>query len=74
MKLIGADIYTENTLTDKIIDFSSLKQACIAISKLPCNEQEITLLCIGNWNLDYIKRNETVDEYYQRMLDMIAQI
>ena len=74
MKLTGADIYIENTLTDKIIDFPSLKQACIAISKLPYNEQEITLLCIGNRNLDYIKRNETVDEYYQRMLNMVKNI
>lgn len=74
MKLTGADIYTENTFTDKIIDFPSLKQACIAISKLPHTEQEVTLLCVGNWNLDYIKRNETVDEYYQRMLNMVKNI
>ena len=74
MKLTGADIYTENTLTDEIKDFPSLKQACLYISKLPYSEQEITLLCVGNWNLDYIKRNETVEEYYQRMRDMVAQI
>lgn len=74
MLLTGADIYTENTLTDKIIDYPSLKQACIAISKLPRKEQEITLLCVGNWNLDYIKRNETVEEYYQRMLNMVKNI
>lgn len=74
MKLKGADIYTENTLNGKIVDFPSLKQACIAISKLPRTEQEVTLLCVGNWNLDYIKRNETVEEYYQRMLDMVARI
>lgn len=74
MRLTGADIYTENILNDKIYDFPSLKQACIAISKLPYREQEITLLCIGNRNLDYIKRNETVEEYYQRMRDMAAQI
>ena len=74
MKLTGADIYTENTITDEIKDFPSLKQACLYISKLPYSEQEITLLCIGNRNLDYIKRNETVEEYYQRMRDMVAQI
>lgn len=74
MKLTGADIYTENTLTDEIKDFPSLKQACLYISKLSYSEQEITLLCIGNRNLDYIKRNETVEEYYQRMRDMVAQI
>lgn len=74
MKLTGADIYTENTITDEIKDFPSLKQACLYISKLPYSEQEITLLCVGNWNLDYIKRNETVEEYYQRMRDMVAQI
>ena len=74
MKLTGADIYTENTLTDEIKDFPSLKQACLYISKLSYGEQEITLLCIGNRNLDYIKRNETVEEYYQRMRDMVAQI
>ena len=74
MKLTGADIYTENTITDGIKDFPSLKQACLYISKLSYSEQEITLLCIGNRNLDYIKRNETVEEYYQRMRDMVAQI
>lgn len=74
MKLTGADIYTENTLTDEIKDFPSLKQACLYISKLSYNEQEITLLCIGTMNLDYIKRNETVDEYYQRMLNMVKNI
>lgn len=74
MKLTGADIYTENTITDEIKDFPSLKQACLYISKLPYSEQEITLLCVGNWNLDYIKRNESFEEYYQRMRDMVAQI
>ena len=74
MKLTEADIYTENTLTDEIKDFPSLKQACLYISKLSYNEQEITLLCIGTMNLDYIKRNETVDEYYQRMLNMVKNI
>ena len=74
MLLTGADIYTENTITEEIVDFPSLKQACIAISKLPRKEQEITLLCVGNWNLDYIKRNETIEEYYQRMLNMVKNI
>ena len=74
MKLTGADIYTENTLTGIITDFPSLKQACLYISKLSYQEQEITLLCIGNWNLDYIKRNESLDDYYQRMLQMITKI
>lgn len=74
MKLTNADIYTENTFSGKIVDFPSLKQACIAISKLPYQKQEITLLCVGNWNLDYIKRNETVGEYYQRMLKMVKEI
>ena len=74
MKLTGADIYTENTLTDEIKDFPSLKQACIAISKLPHAEQEVTLLCVGNWNLDYIKREETLENYYNRMRKMIQKI
>ena len=74
MKLTGADIYTENTITDEIKDFPSLKQACLYISKLSYNEQEITLLCIGNWNLDYIKRNESFEEYYQHMLKMATAI
>lgn len=74
MKLKGADIYTENTLNGKIVDFPSLKQACIAISKLPRTEQEVTLLCVGNWNLDYIKREETLENYYNRMRKMIQKI
>ena len=74
MKLKGADIYTENTLNGKIVDFPSLKQACIAISKLPHTEQEVTLLCVGNWNLDYIKREETLENYYNRMRKMIQKI
>ena len=74
MKLTGADIYTHHIFTDKITNFKSLKQACKHIFNLPKEEQEITLLCIGNWNLDYIKHGETLEDYYNRMKEMIQKI
>ena len=74
MKLKNANIYTENTLTGQIIKFKSLKDACNKMYLLSNTEKSEVLLCIGNWNLDYIGKNETVEEYYQRMLDMVAKI
>ena len=74
MKLKNADIYTENTLTGQIIKFKSLKDACYKMFLLSNTEKSEVLLCISNWNLDYIGKNETVEEYYQRMLDMVAKI
>ena len=74
MKITNAEIYSENTLTGQIIKFKSVKDACKKMFQLTNREKTEVLLCIGNWNLDYIKKNETLEEYYQRMLKMIKKI
>ena len=74
MKLTGTNIYTQHIFTDKITTFKSLKQACQHIYNLSKEEQEVTLLCINNWNLDYIKHGETLEDYYNRMKDMAQKI
>ena len=74
MKLKNADIYTENTLTGQIIKFKSLKDACYKMFLLSNTEKSEVLLCIGNWNLDYIGKNETSEKYYKRMLKMTKNI
>ena len=74
MKLTNADIYTENTITGQITNFKSLKQACNYISNLSYSDKKITLICIGNWNLDYTKQTETEKEYYNRLLKMVKKI
>lgn len=74
MKLTNADIYTEHTLTDKITDYPSLRSACRAMSKLPNNDRDCVLLCIGNWNLDYIKPNGSFHVFYERMKVMAKAI
>lgn len=74
MKLKGAYIYTEDTLYGGTKSYPSLKQACLALSKVPNDKRDYMLLCIGSRNLDYMKVNETFEDYYQRMLDMVAKI
>ena len=74
MRLIGADIYCQHIYTDKITKFKSLKKACTHIFNLPKEEQEVTLLCVGNWNLDYITRGESLENYYNRMKEMAQKI
>ena len=74
MKLTETDIYTQHIFTNKITNFKSLRQACQHIYNLSKEEQEVTLLCIGNWNLDYIKCKETLEDYYNRMKSMAQKI
>lgn len=74
MKLTNADIYTEHTLTDEIRDYPSLRSACMAMSKIPNKDRDCILLCIGNWNLDYIKHDETFQSFYNRMMQLAKSI
>lgn len=74
MKLTNADIYTEHTLTDEIRNYPSLRSACMAMSKIPNKDRDCILLCIGNWNLDYIKPDETFQSFYNRMMQLAKSI
>ena len=74
MKLTNADIYTEHTLTDEIRDYPSLRSACMAMSKIPNIDRDCILLCIGNWNQDYIKPDETFQSFYNRMMQLAKSI
>lgn len=74
MNLKSADIYRENIFTDEVKNYPSLKTACLDMSKIPNKDRDIYLLCVGNWNLDYIQPEESYNNYYKRMKTMLKNI